>query len=359
MADVELIELQRHYGDVKVVDGVSAHVKAGEFVSFLGPSGCGKTTTLRMVAGLDEPVGGEIRIGGELVSAPARGVHIPPERRRIGMVFQTYALWPHMTVAENVAYPLRLAGVSPGDISVRVQKCLDMVHLGTLSDRAPDELSGGQQQRVALARALVVEPTVLLLDEPLSNLDATLREEMRFEIKDLQVRLGITVVLVTHDQGEAFAMSDRIMVMNKGRIAQMGSPAEIYRCPADLFVAGFVGIANLAHGTVGDSNQVLLDGSVRSAATSSPCGLAPGTRVQVAIRPESVSIAPEATAGLKAVVERVTFLGDREDLQVRCVDRSWRIQRDVAVTGTPETVPCSPGKTVTLHVREVAVVGVA
>ncbi|MBI4860995.1 MAG: ABC transporter ATP-binding protein, partial [Candidatus Riflebacteria bacterium] len=261
MSHVELKNLSRSYGQIPVVNGISAEVSTGEFVAFLGPSGCGKTTTLRMIAGLDEPSDGEIRIGGELVSAPRERIFVPPERRKLGMVFQSYALWPHMTVTQNVAYPLVVRGV-PSDQALRkAGECLELVQLTGLGQRYPHELSGGQQQRVALARALVMEPAVLLLDEPLSNLDAHLREQMRFEIKDLQQRLAITVVFVTHDQAEAFAMSDRIMVMRQGEIVQVGAPEEIYRRPANPFVAAFLGVANVAEGRVVQPGRVLLDGT--------------------------------------------------------------------------------------------------
>ncbi len=244
MVGVRVVDLVKVFGKVVAVDHVSFEVRHGEFLTLLGPSGCGKTTTLRCVAGLEVPTSGEIYIGDRLVSAPAKGVHVPPEKRNVGMVFQNYALWPHMTVFDNVAYPLKVRKVPRREIRERVLKALELVGLKGFENRYPHQLSGGQQQRVALARALVMEPEVLLLDEPLSNLDAKLRERMRFELRDLQKRLGITVIYVTHDQAEAMAMSDRIAVMNAGRIEQIGTPYEIYMHPANKFVADFIGKAN-------------------------------------------------------------------------------------------------------------------
>ncbi|MBI2945252.1 MAG: ABC transporter ATP-binding protein [Candidatus Wallbacteria bacterium] len=321
MSTLELRALGRSYGTHAVVTGFDQKIASGEFVSFLGPSGCGKTTTLRMIAGLDEPTSGEVEIGGRLVSAPARGVFVAPEERRLGMVFQSYALWPHMTVGENVGYPLKLRGVSRQERDAAAARMLELVHLGGLGGRQPHQLSGGQQQRVALARALVMEPEVLLLDEPLSNLDAQLREELRFEIKDLQRRLGVTVVFVTHDQSEAMAMSDRIIVMREGRIRQVGPPAELYDHPADLFVAGFLGLANVLEGVVessgSESCRVRLSGLAGQPVVDCRGTVATGSRADIVIRPEHFEVAPGETTGLvSGKVTRVTFLGDRVDCRV-------------------------------------------
>jgi ABC-type Fe3+/spermidine/putrescine transport system ATPase subunit len=245
-AAIEVKDLVVRYGRITAVRSATFSVGPGEHLTLLGPSGCGKTTTLRAIAGLEQPVSGEIRIDGTLVFAP--GVHVPAERRGLSMVFQSYAVWPHMTVFDNVAYGLRVRRVSAAELRERVRSALDLVKLGDLGDRSAARLSGGQQQRVALARAFVFSPSVLLFDEPLSNLDAKLRAEMRIELKELQRRLGITSVYVTHDLEEALAISDRIVVMRDGLIEQVGTSAEIYDLPRNTFVADFVGSANLIRG---------------------------------------------------------------------------------------------------------------
>jgi ABC-type Fe3+/spermidine/putrescine transport system ATPase subunit len=247
-ASIEVRDLVVRYGQVVAVQGVTFSVAAGEHVTLLGPSGCGKTTTLRAIAGLEQPASGEIRIDGSPVFSSSPRVSVPPERRGLSMVFQSYAIWPHMTVFDNVAYGLRVRRMAEPEIAERVRWALKLVQLGALGARSASKLSGGQQQRVALARAFVFSPAVLLFDEPLSNLDAKLRAEMRLEIKELQRRLGITSVYVTHDLEEALAISDRIIVMRDGVIEQVGSPAEIYDRPRNTFVADFVGSANLIRG---------------------------------------------------------------------------------------------------------------
>ena len=238
-SDIELISLSKNYGANKIVREIDLDIPQGEFVSILGPSGCGKTTTLNMIAGFIAPTSGEIRVRGKNQS------NVPPERRQIGLVFQNYALFPHMTVGENVAFGLKMARMGRSEIEAQVAKSLRSVHLEHLIDRYPKELSGGQQQRTALARAIAPRPSLLLLDEPLSNLDLKLREAMRIELKEVQQELGITFVYVTHDQEEAMAMSDRIVVMHEGVIAQVGSPGEIYRTPETSFVADFIGKSNI------------------------------------------------------------------------------------------------------------------
>ena len=247
-ASIEVKDLVVRYGKVAAVRGVSLSVGAGEHLTLLGPSGCGKTTTLRAIAGLEKPESGEIRIDGAVVYSSSPRVQVPPEKRGLSMVFQSYAIWPHMTVFDNVAYGLRVRRVSDRELAEKVKWALELVQMGELGDRSASKLSGGQQQRVALARAFVFSPSVLLFDEPLSNLDAKLRAEMRIEIKELQRRLGITSVYVTHDLEEALAISDRIVVMKDGVIEQIGSPAEIYDLPRNAFVADFVGSANLIRG---------------------------------------------------------------------------------------------------------------
>jgi len=247
-ASIEVRDLVVRYGQVTAVRGAGFSVGAGEHVTLLGPSGCGKTTTLRAIAGLERPESGEIRIDGSVVYSSSPRVQIAPEERGLSMVFQSYAIWPHMTVFDNVAYGLRVRRTPSREIAERVGWALELVQLGDLGSRSASKLSGGQQQRVALARAFVFSPSVLLFDEPLSNLDAKLRAEMRIEIKELQRRLGITSVYVTHDLEEALAISDRIVVMRDGIIEQIGTPAEIYDLPRNAFVADFVGSANLIRG---------------------------------------------------------------------------------------------------------------
>ena len=248
MSTVSIKNVTKVYDDETVIDTFNAEIKDGEFITLLGPSGCGKTTLLRMIAGFRKPSTGSISIAGKIVSDDT--TFVPPERRGIGMVFQTYAVWPHMNVFDNVAYPLKIQKLKKDEIKKRVDAILEIVHLSQYEKRMPSQLSGGQQQRVALGRALVAEPKLLLLDEPLSNLDAKLRESMRFEIKDIQKKLGITVVYVTHDQVEAMTMSDRVFLINNGVVQQVGSPLEIYRHPVNQFVANFVGKANFLKGTV-------------------------------------------------------------------------------------------------------------
>ena len=345
-AVLELADVARHYGDVKAVDGVSLSVQPGEVFTLLGPSGCGKTTTLRCVAGLETPSAGRIRINGETVSSVDRHRFVPPERRNIGMVFQSYAIWPHMSVFDNVAFPLQLRGLSKNQIHDRVERVLDLVGLEGLGDRGATELSGGQQQRVALARALVYEPRLLLLDEPLSNLDAKLREHMRTELRALQRRLQITVLFVTHDQAEAMVMSDRIAVMRAGRIEQMGSPTALYERPATPFVRDFLGrvvtleiIARDARATVAGEPGVELD--------LPPESIPSAGRLVFACRPEDIRIAPPAAPGanqLCASVESVTYLGDRIEYTVRTAGG-----RQLTVLG-PKHDPYHPGTPVSLCV---------
>ena len=308
-----------------IVDHVDLAIAAGENVVLLGPSGCGKTTTLRMVAGLIRQDEGEIRLNGELASGP--GTNVPTERRHLGMVFQNYAIWPHKTVFENVAYGLRVARRPKPEIERRVVQALALVRLDSLAARYPGDLSGGQQQRVALARAIVTEPSLLLLDEPLSNLDAVLRKEMRIELKELTRRLGMTSLYVTHDQEEALALADRIVVMNHGRIEQIGTPHEIYRRPRTRFVAGFVGTTNLIGGAVEaqdrDGNRLLVDTAVgvkvwAHAAGDTVAAKGVGSQVLLSVRPEGLLIGPaiehnggNAGSVTTARLESSAFLGSR------------------------------------------------
>jgi ABC-type Fe3+/spermidine/putrescine transport system ATPase subunit len=273
------------------VDDVSFTVAAGEIVALLGPSGCGKTTTLRCVAGLEHPSAGTIRIGGDVVSAPERGVLVPPRRRNIGMVFQSYAVWPHMTVRQNVAYPLRHRDVARGERDRRVDEALALVGLSDYAERAVVSLSGGQMQRVALARSLVYQPQLLLLDEPLSNLDANLRLRLRDDLREIVKRTGVTALYVTHDQAEAVVLGDRIGVMRDGKLLQIGPPEEIYNRPVDLFVASFTGATNRLAGRVIDRQGEF--GTIEAASGHRltawlPVGVAAGAAVKIVVRPENV-----------------------------------------------------------------------
>jgi iron(III) transport system ATP-binding protein len=310
------------------VRGVSLDVPEGQFYTLLGPSGCGKTTTLRCVAGLERPDRGEIAIGGEVVYSSERNIFVPPHARNIGMVFQSYAIWPHMTVFDNVAFPLRHKNPRPSRETIRdkVRMALALVHLEGLEERPAPYLSGGQQQRLALARALVAEPRVLLLDEPLSNLDAKLREEMRQELRDVVERLGVTTLFVTHEQIEALTMSDMIGVMRDGVITQEGPPADIYQRPAGSFVADFVGKTNLLQG------KIVSGDSVETAVGTLTCNLdqgGPGENVTLTIRPENIRITDEAVAGpnvLAGRVETVVFLGNLVECAIAVGTQRFRVQ---------------------------------
>ena len=292
MGTVRATGLVKTFGSVVAVNDLSFEAKAGEFLTLLGPSGCGKTTTLRLVAGLERPDRGEIEVGGRPLSSAGSGLFVPPERRGMGMVFQSYAIWPHMTVFENVAFPLQELRLPRAEIRERVMAMLRTVGLGDLHARPAPMLSGGQQQRVALARALVSNPQVLLLDEPLSNLDARLREEMRFELREMQAKLGITSIFVTHDQAEAMTLSDRIVVMNAGRIEQEGSPEEVYQRPSTRFVMDFLGRANHLPARISKGDDGSLVAEVEDSGCSMPVAGSGtwnvGQEVLLAFRPEAV-----------------------------------------------------------------------
>ena len=295
MPGLSVRNLSKAFGNTVVVDHVSFDVSPGELLTLLGPSGCGKTTTLRLIGGLERADGGEIQIGDRLLTSPERRITIPPEKRSMGMVFQSYAVWPHMTVSENVAFPLKMKKVPRGQIRERVANILATVGLGGLGDRPATMLSGGQQQRVALARSLVSQPEVLLLDEPFSNLDAQLREEMRFEVKDLQRRLGLTMIFVTHDQREASVLSDHLIVMNAGRVEQSGTVEDVYRFPSSRFVYDFLGRANYVPVQVGksargDTVAVLQDagGSTLPFPSGDEDRWNQGVELMLAFRPEDV-----------------------------------------------------------------------
>jgi iron(III) transport system ATP-binding protein len=304
MQGVTLEGVGKRFGAAAAVDDVSLRIEPGEFVTLLGPSGCGKTTTLRMVAGLEHNDTGTIRIGERVVSDPRGGVFVAPERRQLGMVFQSYAIWPHMTVFDNVAYPLRVRRMPAAQIREKVGAALELVEMSGFADRPAPRLSGGQQQRVAIARALVFEPKVLLLDEPLSNLDAKLRAQMGDEFRALQHRLRITCLYVTHDQEEAMALSDRVVVMQRGRVLQVGAPQTIYRRPVSRDVAQFFGAPNLLEARVersrelpgGEGWTLSVAGDDWRGECRADQGFEPGTAVLVVLRPEDLALAPAGTA---------------------------------------------------------------
>lgn len=299
-------------GEVTAVDKVSLDIEKGELVTLLGPSGCGKTTTLRMIAGFEFPTSGDIYLDGKEID------DLPPHKRDMSMVFQSYAIFPHLSVYENIAYGLKVQRLPKSEIQERVAKTLDLVELGGYENRAPNQLSGGQQQRVALARALIMEPKVLLMDEPLSNLDAKLREQMRSEIRRIQQFLGITSVYVTHDQVEAMTISDRIVVMNEGRIDQVGSPTEIYRHPRSRFVADFIGRANFINGSVKSKQNGKLELDILGHSISVPAAdgqYGAGSAVTVVVRPEMMALNP-SEAHVEGVVRMASYLGNVAEYEV-------------------------------------------
>ena len=308
MASVTIKGVTKSFGKVTVLQEFNQKFEDGEFITLLGPSGCGKTTMLRLIAGFEKPSSGEIYIGDKLVSS--ENEFLPPEKRGIGMVFQSYAVWPHMNVFDNIAYPLKIQKIAKNEIEERVSQVLKIVHLDQYKDRFPSELSGGQQQRVALGRALVAQPEILLLDEPLSNLDAKLREEMRYEIKEITKKLKITVIYVTHDQIEAMTMSDRIVLINKGEVQQVAPPQEIYSNPKNMFVANFVGKVDFIKGKV-EGNKILLD---NSNGQTLPNTSSFKEKVVVAIRPENAILSDDGE--ITAKVYSKFYLGDCNDLRV-------------------------------------------
>ncbi|WP_428491115.1 ABC transporter ATP-binding protein [Rhodopila sp.] len=344
-AAVRLKDLTKHYGRSVAVERLSLAIEPGELVALLGPSGCGKTTSLRMIAGLVQPSGGEIFVNGRPITG------IPVHRRNIGMLFQSYALFPHLTVAENVAFGLQMRGIKRRAAAARVQEALDLVQLGGHQHKLPSQLSGGQQQRVALARALVIEPAMLLLDEPLGALDKSLRESMQVELRLLQRRLGITTVMVTHDQDEALTLADRIVVMRDGRLEQVGTGAEVYQHPATRFVAGFLGVSNFFQGTTDRRSG----GSVRMVCanglhlTVSGQAVADG-RVSVAVRPEAVRVGqdlgqPIRANAVVATLEQVVYRG----FMVHCYLRLPGGERLIAFQqdgGTGAALALQPGQAV-------------
>ena len=339
MATVTIRHITKAFGDNVVLKEFNETFRDGEFITLLGPSGCGKTTMLRIIAGFEKPTSGELYIDDQLVSGGK--TFIPPERRSIGMVFQSYAVWPHMNVFDNVAYPLTIKKGNKADIKKSVERVLEIVHLSQYAQRFPNQLSGGQQQRVALARALVAAPRLLLLDEPLSNLDAKLRESMRFEIKEIQRQLGITVVYVTHDQTEAMAMSDRIFLINRGVVQQSGTPQEIYNTPANQFVADFLGKVDFFKGEAQDGRIVLPALGDQSIPYDGPRS----GKVEVAVRPENIYFTENGV--LRGVLEAQYYLGDVDDCRVRVGETLVRV-----IVNGYEFKNLKEGQQVSLGVRD-------
>jgi ABC-type Fe3+/spermidine/putrescine transport system ATPase subunit len=330
-ARLELRQVEKTIGTARIVNGINLVVAPGESVVLLGPSGCGKTTTLRMVAGFMRPDAGEIRLDGTLASGS--GVMVPTERRGLGMVFQNYAVWPHKSVADNIAYGLVLGRVSRPARTERVRRLLEIVRLDELGDRYPAELSGGQQQRVALARAIATEPSLLLLDEPLSNLDAALRQEMRYELKELHRRIGTAMLYVTHDQEEALMLADRVVVMQRGRVEQAAPPEEIYAAPRSRFVASFIGASTLLAGRIAAKDAATGRLHLRHAsglAFWARChdetfrSLGEGAEAALVVRPEAISLLPEDEAAVPATVTTAAYLGNRYEVQLAAAGTSFQ-----------------------------------
>ncbi|WP_019120928.1 ABC transporter ATP-binding protein [Brevibacillus massiliensis] len=357
--DVELRNIKKVFQNNVVVQNFNLQVEQGEFISFLGPSGCGKTTTLNMIAGFLEPDEGDLFIKGQRMNG------VPPHKRELGMVFQTYSLFPHMTVAENVAYGLKLRKVSKTEMQERSKRVLELVKLPHVADRYPKQLSGGQRQRIAIARALVIEPSLLLLDEPLSNLDAKLREELRDELKRLHQEIGVTTIFVTHDQEEALSLSDRIVVLNHGHVEQIGTPADIYHRPASEFVHTFIGKTNKLEGRVVARQDRLLtvetQSGLRLKAVHPERAVAEGDAVTVFIRPEKIRLtaadAPADANRAKGKVELTSFLGAFTECDVRIGTEvlsvkvqmldpglSLSIGSDICCQWSPEDVLIMPGE---------------
>ncbi|MDR3231626.1 MAG: ABC transporter ATP-binding protein [Synergistaceae bacterium] len=334
MSHVRLVNVTKRFGAVTAVDSLNLDIEKGECFSMLGPSGCGKTTTLRMVAGFEDLSEGEIHVGGRLISSREKNWYLPPEKRDFGMVFQAFAVWPHMTVYENVAFPLRVRRLPASEVERRVRDALSSTNLLSAANDSPSDLSGGGKQRVALARALAINPDVMLLDEPLSSLDPHLREEMRFEIRDLQRRYGFSIIYVTHDQAEAMALSDRILVMKLGVAQQIDTPLAVYNSPVNRFVFSFIGLSNFLNVVRGEGGGVFLRDEEGNRGDALPPDLTPPASLRnsgdkpfsLASRPSEIDFCDGET-GLRGIVSRKSFLGEIVDYQVKVGGQEMRIQK--------------------------------
>ena len=341
MPEIHVENLVKEFGDQRALDDVSFDVEEGELFTLLGPSGCGKSTTLMSIAGFQHPEAGRIAVGDDTFVDAARKIAVPAEQRNLGIVFQSYAVWPHMTVFENLAFPLKVRKLKRDAIRTRVREVLELVEMAPYEQRYPHQLSGGQQQRVALARALVYSPSVLLLDEPFSNLDAKLRERARAWVKELQGSLGLTTIFVTHDQDEALSMSDRVAVMSAGEVQQIGTPEEIYRHPANRFVAEFVGRVNLIEGLVagGEGGGVVVDVTGSAHRLTVQDGAGASGDVTIAVRPEAVTVmrlddrSVNGTNTWEADVATVAFLGDHYEYEVNAGTVALTVQSSRRVEG--------------------------
>jgi iron(III) transport system ATP-binding protein len=329
MSHVRLVNVTKRFGDVTAVNSLNLEIGKGECFSMLGPSGCGKTTTLRMVAGFEDLSDGEIYVGDRLISSPQRNYYLPPEDRNFGMVFQAFAVWPHLSVYENVAWPLRIRKLPAAEIEKRAKDALRSTNLLKVAEDSPANLSGGGKQRVALARALAINPDVMLLDEPLSSLDPHLREEMRFEIKDLQRKYGFSIIYVTHDQAEAMALSDRILVMKSGVVQQIDTPFDVYNKPANKFVFSFIGLSNFLDIVWQDGRAFARGESAPlSESLMPPEAMSSGGVLSLASRPSEIDFVSEGDAGgLRGVVSRKAFLGEIIDYQVKIGEQEVRVQK--------------------------------
>lgn len=329
MSHVRLVNVTKQFGDVTAVNSLNLEIGKGECFSMLGPSGCGKTTTLRMVAGFEDLSDGEVYVGDQLLSSPKRNYYLPPEKRNFGMVFQAFAVWPHLSVYENVAFPLRIRNLPETEIDKRTKDALRSTNLLKVANDSPANLSGGGKQRVALARALAINPDVMLLDEPLSSLDPHLREEMRFEIKDLQRKYGFSIIYVTHDQAEAMALSDRILVMKLGVVQQIDSPLDVYNNPANKFVFSFIGLSNFLNIAWHDGRATLLgEGDPLPDCLIPPESVRGGEAISLASRPSEIDFVSESEPDcLRGVVSRKSFLGEIIDYQVKIGGQEMRVQK--------------------------------
>ncbi|MDL2267212.1 ABC transporter ATP-binding protein [Desulfovibrio sp. OttesenSCG-928-G15] len=338
MSYVRLNDVTKRFGNVLAVDRLNLSIAKGECFSMLGPSGCGKTTTLRMIAGFEDLDDGEIHVGERLLSSKKSGYYLPPEKRDFGMVFQAFAVWPHLSVYENVAFPLRIRKLPTAEIEKRTKEALASTNLLDIAQNKPDDLSGGGKQRVALARALAINPDVMLLDEPLSSLDPHLREEMRFEIKDVQKKYGFSIIYVTHDQAEAMALSDRILVMKLGVVQQIDTPMNVYTNPANKFVFSFIGLSNFLEVAGEDGAYRIIGGEPLRGPVAPPDEMRAHSGLSLASRPSEIDFVD--SGGIDGVVTRKSFLGEIVDYQIQVGEQTLRVQKGRRTDGPEPGANC-------------------